>query len=106
MTDTPRYGHAPIHMRKVGGLEDIDNAGDFAWRDVDHVRHIIMALPKPSGESPDNYAVIDIPVISGANISGKAWGWDGNTESPTLFPSVHTVGVWHGWIRGGVMVEA
>ncbi len=30
-----------------------------------------------------------------------AWEWDGNEESPTLSPSIHDVGHWHGWLREG-----
>lgn len=32
------------------------------------------------------------------------WGWDGNTEQPTLNPSIncHHCG-WHGWIQKGVI---
>ncbi len=33
------------------------------------------------------------------------WQWDGNRERPTLTPSVHAPGRWHGWIRGGRMVS-
>lgn len=31
-----------------------------------------------------------------------SWEWDGNREAPTLSPSVHHVGHWHGWLRNGV----
>lgn len=31
-----------------------------------------------------------------------SWDWDGNMDAPTLSPSVHHVGHWHGWLRGGV----
>lgn len=31
-----------------------------------------------------------------------SWEWDGNTEKPTLSPSVHDVGHWHGWLRAGI----
>ena len=31
------------------------------------------------------------------------WTWDGNEDAPTLTPSVHHVGAWHGWIRAGRM---
>ncbi len=39
--------------------------------------------------------------------SGKDWKWDGNKESPTLNPSIHSVGCcgWHGWLRGGIFSE-
>ncbi|AKR57109.1 hypothetical protein XM25_15165 [Devosia sp. H5989] len=31
-----------------------------------------------------------------------SWEWDGNRERPTLSPSVHHVGHWHGFLRNGV----
>lgn len=31
-----------------------------------------------------------------------SWEWDGNREAPTLSPSVHHVGHWHGWLRAGI----
>lgn len=34
-----------------------------------------------------------------------SWNWDGNVEAPTLEPSVHHVGHWHGWLRNGVWVS-
>ena len=35
-----------------------------------------------------------------------SWEWDGNVETPTLSPSVHHVGHWHGWLRSGMWVQA
>lgn len=34
------------------------------------------------------------------------WMWDGNREKPTLSPSIHHVGHWHGFLRGGFFVQA
>lgn len=34
-----------------------------------------------------------------------SWEWDGNMDAPTLSPSVHHVGHWHGWLRGGIWVS-
>ena len=31
-----------------------------------------------------------------------SWEWDRNRDKPTLMPSVHHVGHWHGWLRAGV----
>lgn len=31
-----------------------------------------------------------------------SWEWDGNRAAPTLSPSVHHVGHWHGWLRNGI----
>lgn len=41
------------------------------------------------------------PVVSGA--AHPSWEWDGNEEKPTLTPSVHLPGRWHGWFRNGRM---
>jgi hypothetical protein len=30
------------------------------------------------------------------------WNWNGSLDKPTLQPSVHHVGHWHGWLRNGV----
>jgi len=34
-----------------------------------------------------------------------SWHWDGNRQTPTLQPSVHHRGHWHGWLRGGTWVS-
>ena len=31
-----------------------------------------------------------------------SWDWDGNMHQPTLTPSVHHVGHWHGFLRAGI----
>lgn len=33
---------------------------------------------------------------------GPSWAWNGSFETPTLTPSVHHVGHWHGWLKNGV----
>lgn len=33
---------------------------------------------------------------------GPSWHWNGLLDKPTLSPSVHHVGHWHGWLRNGV----
>lgn len=30
-----------------------------------------------------------------------SWRWNGSATEPTLDPSVHHVGHWHGWLRDG-----
>lgn len=34
--------------------------------------------------------------------ASPSWDWDGNMEAPTLQPSVHHVGHWHGYLSAGV----
>ena len=33
---------------------------------------------------------------------GPSWNWNGSLDKPTLTPSVHHVGHWHGWLTDGV----
>lgn len=40
------------------------------------------------------------PLVAGEHPS---WEWDGNQDKPTLTPSVHLPGRWHGWFRDGRM---
>ncbi|RYC10084.1 DUF6527 family protein [Ciceribacter ferrooxidans] len=35
-------------------------------------------------------------------VDGPSWTWNGSTTAPTLTPSVHHVGHWHGWLTDGV----
>jgi hypothetical protein len=34
-----------------------------------------------------------------------SWTWNGNREKPTLTPSVHHVGHWHGYLTDGMWVS-
>lgn len=36
------------------------------------------------------------------------WDWDGNVRTPTLSPSIKCTGgcQWHGYVRGGTLVDA
>ena len=35
-------------------------------------------------------------------VYGASWEWNGDEEAPTLQPSVHHIGHWHGWLRNGM----
>lgn len=37
--------------------------------------------------------------------ASPSWDWDGDVDAPTLSPSVHHVGHWHGWLKEGVWVS-
>lgn len=37
-----------------------------------------------------------------ASLPGHDWHWNGNIEKPTLSPSIHHVGHWHGHLVNGV----
>ena len=112
MTETPRIGHAPIPMRRVErGL--LQQPGDFHWQvatDGSGKRALVLALPVPEREE-DAWGLPRLLrysrwTIDYKNLSGASWSWDGNEDQPTLSPSLHAVGEWHGWVRQGVLTEA
>lgn len=71
-------------------VEQIEKVGDFKFGgDV-----IYIWLPGMSG--PDA-----IRIQKGPPGGERVWGWDGNEEAPTLTPSIHALGEWHGWLRSG-----
>lgn len=79
--------------RKVAG-GDIERVGDFRFDD--EFEHLYVWLPGTTG--PDA-----IRVKRGAPGGDRVWGWDGNVEKPTLTPSIHAPGQWHGYMVAGVL---
>jgi len=83
-------------------------AGDFAW-DFDSEKlvsdktketaHIYISLPGEGG------GWSAIKVRRGAAGGERVWGWDGNEDKPTLTPSIHMPGVWHGHCIAGKLVS-
>lgn len=78
--------------------------GDFCWnRHQDgSVDGIIINAPEVGGGSR---GIVFIPVQHGANSPCKHWGWDGNEDMPTLTPSVHWIGHWHGYLTAGRLIS-
>lgn len=103
MSSTPRYGHPPIAMRLRDDEETFERIGDFRWgRNPEG--HPILAVAIPAGA--DDRWVSSRWTINHKNHCGAQWSWDGHLAAPTLAPSLHAVGVWHGYVRGGKLVEA
>lgn len=70
--------------------------GHFSW-DTDFKeghRYLYLCLP---GESQ----MTAIEVRLGGPGGDRVWGWDGNEDKPTVEPSIHWVGHWHGFLRQG-----
>lgn len=80
-----------IPTRKVASGE-MCAPGDFSFDD--EFTHIYIILP--GDEHPDA-----IPIKCGTAGGHRVWGWDGNKDAPTLTPSIHRVGHWHGYLRAG-----
>lgn len=75
--------------------------GEFLWEDgynEDGTRHLYIVLP--GDESPTA-----IRVVKGPPGGERVWGWDGNEDYPTLWPSIHWLGHWHGFLTAGRLVS-
>ena len=103
MRPTPKYGHAPIRMVEISESDDRPmQLGEFYWHFEDGQRCIVIGLPmnKNLRVCPAEWT------IDHKNHCGASWEWDGNEERPTLKPSLHWEGTWHGWVRNGMLIEA
>jgi hypothetical protein len=81
---------------------DLVKLGDFRWEIRGSKRTLEVLIPAPSTAG----RVHSRWTISHKNHCGAQWKWDGNEEKPTLRPSLHAVGIWHGHVRKGELVEA
>lgn len=55
---------------------------------------------------PDgNYGYLALRPVAPGQEKHPSWQWDGNEDKPTLHPSVHLPGRWHGWFTAGRMVS-
>lgn len=80
-----------MRLRKVGEYYFVDN-------EITGARAMWLCIP--SKFRIEGFERVRLP------IGADGWQWDGNVETPTLKPSVHTFGHWHGWVRNGFLVEA
>jgi hypothetical protein len=80
--------------------------GDFAWEfDFTHFAHgaketdpeltLYIHLPGERG----HWAPISVK--RGPAGGNRVWGWDGNLDAPTITPSIHHPGIWHGYMTAG-----
>lgn len=102
---TPKHRHEPIPMTRLPGdrIEgDRPELGQFAWsyREGKRVLHLVIPCPGRTNGIWSEWT------IGHRNGCGAQWSWDGNEDLPTLSPSLHAVGVWHGYVRKGKLVEA
>lgn len=103
--DTPCHDHAPIPMRMRVHEDRFERVGDFYWRTDDGNRVLWIAIPCRSTLGKERW-VLSEWTVDHKNNCGAMWAWNGNVDRPTLTPSLHAVGVWHGYVRDGQLVEA
>ena len=112
MTATPKHGHKPIDMQRFDSERAIIQSGGFVWKIKDEKRVLLLAIPYKNKVKigieldPLNSYVLSEWTIDHKNESNAQWGWDGNEDKPTLTPSLHAVGIWHGWVLKGQLVES
>lgn len=100
---TPRYHHEPIPMVLRARPSEFKSAGDYCIRAVDGDKKVfVIAIPTNQEGKwfPCEWT------INHRNESGAQWSWNQNEHKPTLTPSLHWVGVWHGWVKDGMLIEA
>lgn len=53
-------------------------------------------------------AVTFVGIEKDGDVRAASWRWDGNTESPTLSPSLqqHSACRWHGFMQAGQFINA
>ena len=114
---TPKLGHKPITMQRMiaGEAEkwDFENhitaRGQFVWRMVGDKRTLVVAIPRLLARHSEDEGTAwcyGAYTIDHPNSTGLQWSWDGHEDKPTLSPSIHAEGMWHGWVREGQLVEA
>lgn len=84
--------------------------GEFHTHGVGHVPGSFRVVPDDDGEFLFWYCCpCGCQRIAALRVGKKfkpaespTWSWNGSDEKPTLEPSVHHVGHWHGWLTDGV----
>ena len=100
---TPQYGHPPIDMQRVSSSGELGEPGTFYWSVADNGNRTLVLMIPCNGPAARTYSrwTIDHP-----NHCNASWSWDGDEDKPTLNPSLHAVGIWHGCVRNGQLIEA
>lgn len=68
------------------------------------VKSVFIVMPVDWGD-PDviQNGIVAEWTISEKNINGAQWKLSGNWKAPTMSPSLHWVGMWHGWLENGYL---
>jgi len=90
-------------LDRAGAFHIVEIPGDsFSQPREGPQPYIWLKVPAPGG----GYEHARLPMKPAPpNDVGASWTWDGNRERPTLTPSIHCVGVWHGYLTAGRLVS-
>lgn len=91
---------ASVKAQRFDDIDDVGNhAGAFEYYRFGEREHAGMIYCCPCGCGA-------LGSLAFRPHPSPSWQWDGNVETPTLAPSVHHVGHWHGWLLQGMWVQA
>jgi hypothetical protein len=85
-----------IKANRVSSVDEVKNPGDFAWSS--DFKTMFLLLPGEKGSA----AAIRITQSCADENNRPRWIWDGNIENPSLMPSIHAPGEWHGYLQNGM----
>lgn len=99
------YSYAEFDAHRVHSIDayfrEPYRLGTFLWVFLDgEVIGLCMALPRTAGR-PEPTGTWRVYKRGEPKPPGVAWEWDGNLDKPTLTPSLHLVGYWHGFLTAG-----
>jgi len=91
----------PVVATQVKGIDDeapdrAPGAFEFYVNSAKEIAGMIYMCPCGCGKTG---------ALSFKPANSPSWSWDGNREQPTLTPSVHDVGHWHGFLTKGVWLS-
>ncbi len=100
--------------RLVDSLGKVLAVGDIRW-----ARDQAGAIASLAYSCPCGCGVLrSLPVRAGQNMLGKYWGWNGDLNAATLYPSIRIWGRltdglldmdavhWHGWLKNGEFIQS
>jgi hypothetical protein len=95
-------GHSEMNTescdcRNVQDFDRMEKPGDFYFAEREGHEGICMILPGDTW--------VHVMIQKGPQGGHRVWGWDGNTEKPTLVPSIHALEHWHGFMTNGQLVS-
>ena len=85
--------------------EDVEDVGDYFFAKRGDADFIYLMHPSPLDDDGKTLVLLRVDT-RGPQGRPIAWGWNGDQDKPTIVPSIHTFGHWHGWVRKGELVTA
>lgn len=67
------------------------------------VKSVMIVMPVNWGEDVKQRGICAEWTVAEKNDCGAQWTLSGTEDKPTLSPSLHWVGVWHGFLQDGYL---